>query len=717
MNNQDEGSISDNGHPPVETVSSESSNPDHEEDQEGDGIPSGQTSTPEVIHMFNLGPDFQNQQEDLHPDIEENEPEGTMDHQDPGTSTSVNSNPVVEPEVEGEPPSDSTEWIDEMDSRPPENTIWFDDTEPQPRPDRRSSNPMNMVNDAARRQSYANFQSPLPRVSPLEQRHVNTPHTMFVSGGGGGGGGGGSSGSSSSSTGSRNGPPPSSTTSSGRSPPVEVSRPSPTPTPNPNAPPMMRPITIDGRPLMTRTHPVPVKDYIRSRTWNKYERSQMKSDERIAYDKAASGYVLPKTNKLRVQSRLTADEDVLKHVHNLQYQIKALRAHATEHDIIDVMTIVIPKNLKESPELEPQRYNLFDDYPKLTPTIVANSNAWYSRWIEHDFIADNLNLTFTLCKNNTEDTLFNKCLEEYETFHPMQRGGPLMMILVLLKIHNASEQHMEYLKLKVEGLKISTMEGEDVDTAVSLINSAYTTFKSISTKNHNRVPLEWPKTLIQVFQTTSVPEFNRVFKTEADEARRDADKNGGQPVWPTHEQLTKLASATYNRLKLSGEWDVPKAAKSKAYFGGQTGSGSRPPPSGRPTRLCWNCGSPDHMLPECPKPLDQVRVDKARQQFRTRSRGNAYPRRPQNKVIDGKPMVCNQKGAYVLDQRKVRAHARSRRVRNTLLELQHDSAALAHAPSPPPTPAPAAGSRPPSAAATSRTVDVASVQDVLRHLL
>jgi hypothetical protein len=110
--------------------------------------------------------------------------------------------------------------------------------------------------------------------------------------------------------------------------------------------------------------------------------------------------------------------------------------------------------------------------------------------------------------------MFNKCLEEYEMFHPMQQGGPLILFLVLKKVHNASEQQVEHLKDKVETLKISDLEGENVDTAVSLINAAYLIFISSSAATQSRVPPEWSKTLIRVFQTTTVSEFNQIFKDE-----------------------------------------------------------------------------------------------------------------------------------------------------------------------------------------------------------
>jgi hypothetical protein len=105
-------------------------------------------------------------------------------------------------------------------------------------------------------------------------------------------------------------------------------------------------------------------------------------------------------------------------------------------------------------------------------------------------------LSYNLIKNNTDDNLFNKCLEEYEMFHPMQQGGPLILFLVLKKVHNASDQRLKHLKDKVATLKISDLEGENVNTAVSLINAVYSIFISSSTATQSHVPPEWSKTLI-----------------------------------------------------------------------------------------------------------------------------------------------------------------------------------------------------------------------------
>jgi hypothetical protein len=45
--------------------------------------------------------------------------------------------------------------------------------------------------------------------------------------------------------------------------------------------------------------------------------------------------------------------------------------------------------------------------------------------------------------------------------------------------------------------------------------------------------------------------------------QQDANKNGGQ--WPTHEQLTRLATVSYNRFKSPGHWGIP-TSKLKGYL-------------------------------------------------------------------------------------------------------------------------------------------------------
>lgn len=547
-------------------------------------------------------------------------------------------------------------------------TIWFDNGTPVDRTKRRSADPMNQAQDNARRQSRAAFDTPSPMPPPnVSRKNYQPPGSVFVQDvqGGDGGGGGGDSSSSSSSSSTR--------TVCGICGGDHLMEDCPRrfrnkenhkarrPDSSPRTP-LENIVTINGTQIRVRRTPNPADKFTLSTILNREERMRLSPEDKMPFDKQASGYVLSKNNKLRVQSILAKDEDILKQNYNVQYQVKLLKDHIERHDIgnRDVCTIVIPKDLARSPDVEETTYNLFEDYPKLTPEIIAASNAWYNMWVDADYLNDNQMLLFNLCKNNSEEILFAKCTEMYDTFHVMQRGGTLIFQLLLEKIQSFSEQKLEYLKYKVETLKISTLPGENVDTACSLISAAYKTFESMSTPTINRIPLEWSKTVIKTLQTTSVQSFNHIFKLEEAEARREADKNGGQPVWPSHEQLINLASAVYNRMSHSNKWNAPKAARSRAL----PVNPSRPPynSNDRPAPTCWNCGQQGHTVPTCPKPRNQAQIDRNRDQFRNRNRNmrnnNGPTRRPpfqpRRKTIDGKPMILNRNQVYVLDQTRIR---------------------------------------------------------------
>lgn len=291
----------------------------------------------------------------------------------------------------------------------------------------------------------------------------------------------------------------------------------------------------------------------------------------------------------------------------------------------DVFTILIPYNVNKSYQLKEESYDLFEHYMKLDTDLVAQSNSFYNRYCEDKFIGENLTLTYNMLKLNTDETLFNKCLEEYDRYHPLQQGGPLMLSLILKKINSGTEQQLDYLKHKAKSLRISSLEGENVDKAISLLNAALNTFKSASTKSLDRKPIEWEKDLISIFQTSTVSSFNNLFHKIQDDVRQAADMSGGAPQWPSHEDIIRLASATYNRQKLSGEWDIPSGKR--AMYGGQTSSREFQP--GNPNRprkepTCWNCGKTGHVISDCRDKLDQAKIDKGREAWRAGRKDNKF---------------------------------------------------------------------------------------------
>ena len=70
---------------------------------------------------------------------------------------------------------------------------------------------------------------------------------------------------------------------------------------------------------------------------------------------------------------------------------------------------------------------------------------------------------------------------------------------------------LDHLKGEVARIDLSAHQGEDVEYAIRLIKSTYRVLKCSSTQTRSYVPLDFTKTVLKIFQTSSVPDFNDVF--------------------------------------------------------------------------------------------------------------------------------------------------------------------------------------------------------------
>ena len=408
-------------------------------------------------------------------------------------------------------------------------------------------------------------------------------------------------------------------------------------------------------PVLSRRVPRDLSLVLCHKQWNKELRPTLSVEDKIAFEQKAGGYVLGKHNKLQVFSREINDKNILKHVLNLHQQLKQLRRHAEAYDINDVFEIVIPLyGTAIGPAIDNTICNLFEHYPKLELQMTANSIRHVMSY-SNPCTVENMTCAYQLVKNNTEEHLFQKALEEYEKFPPECQGGPLILHIVVKKIQNTSDQWIDCLTRKVETIKITDYKGEDVDHVVSLMRAIENVFVSASTEYDRKLPNDWPKKLLKIFQTSSVEDFNDIFSDLMKKAQQKADMFGGTPKYPEPEHVLRLASQTYDRMKSDDSWDVSKYARRRANAGivrqlevdyhGDKGDGPPTPPPARglltappqvpaqnPGIDCWNCNEPGHTVNDCPKPLNQAKIDKKVKEHRRRKdalkpRGNR-PMRP-----------------------------------------------------------------------------------------
>ena len=314
------------------------------------------------------------------------------------------------------------------------------------------------------------------------------------------------------------------------------------------------------------------------------------------------------------------------------------------------MTVAVPVEVKLTVAVENTECDLFDDCPQSHAAHVANSCTWCDRWVTDRCIHENMALTHAFLQNNTDEALWTKCLDLCEECEPIQQGGPLVAFLILQRIQNSSEQALDLLKGQITELEISKIQGEDVEQVVGLIESTHRVLKCSSTKSRACVPQDFSKTVLQVCQTSSVPEFDSTFARWQMELQMTADRTGTHPVWPSASEVNALATNSHRRLKSAGAWDDAVKNPSGACPAQCLPVTASSP--GEVTLKCWNCGG-DHHLEHCPDEHDDAKIEANRDKFH-KSTGRHPPRR--RKVgTDGRPLIRNKKGLWVVDTQRCQA--------------------------------------------------------------
>jgi hypothetical protein len=397
--------------------------------------------------------------------------------------------------------------------------------------------------------------------------------------------------------------------------------------------------------------------------YDQTKRSQLTPDQHTEFRLNATRKILRKP--LNTLSITSADEEALEKVFNLDSQLTTLRDHCRLFDFDNVYNVQKPIDSRTSKRVHPGTWNIFDDFVTLSAPVVANWMIYLHTWCTTTSVRENVSLALAFIKANTEDSLYNKCLPEYLKYPLEAQGGPLMTILIFKKIQLTTESALTNLVNRIRSIKISTIEGENVETVVNMVNAALKLIRRGEQQNMIRLPFDFPKTLLEIYQTTSVPEFNSQFQRQLQIAQEAQDLYGGTAQWPSIDQINNLAKNSYERLVNDSKWNVPATTKAYTARGKDKGKTTgaynanlQANPPLRPPPICWNCEGPHH-LKDCTQPHNKAQIDanKAKWQAahdgRRRPGSNSSNHKPKHKVVDGKPMILNKKGAYVLDSAKI----------------------------------------------------------------
>jgi len=87
-------------------------------------------------------------------------------------------------------------------------------------------------------------------------------------------------------------------------------------------------------------------------------------------------------------------------------------------------------------------------------------------------------------------------------------GGPTFFLIMAQTIMSLTEKSIRGVVQHIHKMKIMDFMGEDINKVVSYLHSACQRLIVV-----DQLPLDFTTTCLEIFQTSSVPDFNKVFDT------------------------------------------------------------------------------------------------------------------------------------------------------------------------------------------------------------
>ena len=180
-------------------------------------------------------------------------------------------------------------------------------------------------------------------------------------------------------------------------------------------------------------------------------------------------------------------------------------------------------------------------------------------------------------QESSEVDLANKVQEDLLGVPSEYECGPLYFFYMMKRIISSSEDAVVSLIGKVKGMRIMDFEGENVPKATGQIKLAIKRLEIL-----DKVPADIERIVLDVLQTTSVPEFNGFFKQLHTNLKQLPNF-----VLSTSKVLS-MANSQYNELLQIGTWTGTK--KQPASFNAGMSTGEGPPNNPHTPDLCNRCG-------------------------------------------------------------------------------------------------------------------------------
>jgi hypothetical protein len=318
----------------------------------------------------------------------------------------------------------------------------------------------------------------------------------------------------------------------------------------------------------------------------------------------------------------------------------------------------------------PRTVDLLTDFRKVSKIDVALSCSW---WNLHGFfmnkdnekqsLSRDMNWSYLHFKNHVGDNLYNDVNKQFLTYEKKQQGGPLFFKLLVDTVLFSNEHSLSSLETTIKNYNIAKDGKDDIPEVIKTLEAGALTIQAMRDDGSERSPLpdKFVVDLLKVFQTTSVPVFNK--KMEMLHSNLDMYRlMHNEKTINTIDNLGKtfkMANDFYLELFDEGTWDQATLESAKSSFVIFW------------KNRCWNCKKENCNKFKCNMPIDEARCERNRQEWmkenkkqgggggrggKTGKTGKPFAWRPpeaqeENKrVIYGKPHTWNGSTSWIEDQ-------------------------------------------------------------------
>jgi hypothetical protein len=326
--------------------------------------------------------------------------------------------------------------------------------------------------------------------------------------------------------------------------------------------------------------------------------------------------------KFRIMSLSWKDRDQLDTVYSIGLLIIELTKHLTHFDMVDGFEQVLLPTSANDKRVVLMR-SLLANYSTMTVNECRTSVEHY-RLYGQGYHLHNLDWSQEMLERSCEDDLRNKILEKSMDIPAIQMGGHTFLTLIMHEVTSTTEDSIRALTSRITNMKLTNFKGEDVTKAASQLRGAIAALEIV-----NQVPHDIVERLLDIFQSTSVVEFNATFRVMCIQ-QRTLGMNF------VRAEIMNLAESLYSDLSSKGEWNGVANPGDDSVF------------LGRRETVCWDCGETGHHAGDTrckrPKKHSQPTPDVTEKIQAAAGQGKwTAPKEGESneKVISGRPYIWN----------------------------------------------------------------------------